>query len=284
MKLEERMKLYESQESNRHLIPLLPVMARMDGRAFHNFTRNLARPFDIDFHKVMVETTRKLLEETNANLGATHSDEISLCWLPKEDIESQIFFNGNIQKMVSTLSALTSVYFIQQCQYNETMWDTVEEYDSETNFNIPLDNLPTFDARVWNVPNLNEAANVFLWREYDATRNSIQMAARAYYSHNECDGKNSSQLQDMLIEKGINWNDYPVSFKRGTYLAKRGIERKFTIEEIGKLPKNHEARKNPNLIFFRQDILELEFPPLSKIGNLFDVIFFGVEPIYHTGI
>ena len=136
---------------------------------------------------------------------------------------------------------------------------------------------PRFDARVWNVPNLEEAVNSFLWREFDATKNSISMAASSVYSHNLLEGKNGSEKQEMLFQKGINWNDYPNFFKRGTYVQRKVRIGKLTFEELEKLPPKHNARKNSEFVVKRKYVVELELPPLTKVTNKVDVILFGQE-------
>ena len=100
----DRMKLYEGAESSRRLMPLLPIMARLDGRSFHSFCRGLNRPFDERFKSLMVSVTKFLVEETNAVVGYRQSDESSLCWY-SDNIKSQVFFDGRIQKMCSILAA-----------------------------------------------------------------------------------------------------------------------------------------------------------------------------------
>jgi len=141
------------------------------------------------------------------------------------------------------------------------------------------DKLPTFDARVWQVPNQTEGANTFLWREWDATKNSVTMAASALYSHSQLHGKDSREKHDLLFAKGINWNDYPSSFKRGTYVQRRRVERPFTAAEIEQLPPRHEARSNPLLTVERWRIAILEMPPLGSVENREAVIFEGSEPV-----
>src|SRR5581483_5540743 len=103
---------------------------------------------------------------------------------------------------------------------------------------------PMFDARVWNVPSQDEAANYFLWRERDARKNSVAMAAQSVCSHRELQNKNGSDMQEMLFQRGINWNDYPPQFKRGTFVRRKLVERPFTAAELEKLPAGHEARGN----------------------------------------
>jgi tRNA(His) guanylyltransferase len=261
--LGDRMKEYEQAEAGRRLMPLLPALARIDGRCFSAFTRGLERPYDVRLSLAMIETTRFLVEECNACAGYTQSDEISLAWL-STNYNSQIFFDGKIQKMVSALAALATLRFNT----------------------LVADNLPaayhgraTFDCRVWNVPSIEEGANAFLWREIDATKNSVAMAARAYYSHREIDGKGRADMQDMLHANGVNWNDYPAFFKRGTYIQRRIVSKAFTADELERLPPKHEARRNPELTIERSEYAEIDMPPLGRVTNRARVLFFGEQPL-----
>ena len=136
-----------------------------------------------------------------------------------------------------------------------------------------------FDCRVWNVPNLVEAANTILRREQDATRNSIQMSARSVFSHKQCFMKDTSQLQEMLFQKGINWNDYPSCFKRGTFIQRRKTTKAFTSDELDKLPAKHRARTNPELVVERSEIRTVEMPAFGKVVNRVEVIFEGADPV-----
>ena len=260
--LAERMKFYEKM-TEINFFKLIPVMARLDGRSFHTFTKGLNRPYDEGLSGLMRATTKYLVKETNARCGYTQSDEISLVWLA-EDWQSEIFFSGKLQKMNSILASMTSVYFNRHLP---------EALPSKAN------EIPLFDCRVFQVPTEAEAVNCFIWREQDATRNSVQMAARAIYSHEECHNKDNSELQEMLWKKGTNWNDFPSFFKRGTYIRVRNIERPFTPEEFDSLPPKHRARTEPDLVLKRSVVMEEKFPPLVKILNREDVILHGKDPI-----
>ena len=263
-KLGDRMKLYENMACNGRFMPLLPIVARIDGRAFSSFTRGMKRPYDADMSSLMIDTTMYLVKETNACMGYTQSDEITLAWY-HNNAKSQVWFDGRITKMTSQLAAHATLWF------NRLLADErMPKY---------LDRLPTFDARVWQVPNKTEGANVFVWREWDATKNSISMAAHSVYSNKELFGKNSSQKQEMLWQKGINWNDYPIFFKRGTYVQKQQISRSFTSSEMDVLPPKHAARLNPNLMVERSEFRVMEFPVLTTIINREAVIFDGAIPI-----
>lgn len=259
--LADRMKSYEQRETSRRFLPMLPICARMDGRSFSKLTRGLARPYDERFSKIMIEVTQTLVEHTNAMVGYTQSDEITLIFFA-EDHKTSVFFDAKIQKMTSILAALTTAKF------NALLAELIPELANQ---------MPLFDARVWQVPSKEEALNVLLWRERDAARNSLSMAARAHYSHNKTMGAKAPQLHDMLHEKGINWNDYPAFFKRGTYIQRKKVTRRPTAEELADLPEKHHARQNPNMVIERTVIKALELPPMDKVINRVEVVFEGAE-------
>lgn len=264
--LGDRMKMYESAEAGRRLMPLLPILARIDGRSFHSFTKGMKRPFDPMFSKCMIETTKALVKETGACMGYTQSDEITLAW-HSETLKSQVWFDGRIAKMTSQLAAQATLIFYR--------WIVL---------GLPnyADRMPTFDARVWNVPNKTEGANAFLWREWDATKNSLSMAAAAHYSHKSLVGKNSQEKHDMLFFKGVNWNDYPAHFKRGTYVQRKWQATRFSTEELDRLPPKHAARSNPYLLVERSVCEVIDMPPIAGVLNRADVIFGGSQPIVYV--
>lgn len=262
MNLGNRMKHYEALYASSYLLPMIPTIARIDGRSFHTFCKDLSKPYDDGLSNLMIETTKFLVEETGANCGYTQSDEISLTWL-SNDYKSEIFFRGRLLKMVSVLSSLTTAFFIKN----------LGSY-------LPSkkDHIPTFDSRVFNVPTTVEASNYFLWRERDATKNSISMAAQCKFSHQELHKKNGSEMQEMLFQKGINWNDYPTFFKRGTYVQRQSKEIPYSCQELEKLPLKHAARQNPNLLVKRWVVGAVDMPPFAKIVNREAVIFDGEPP------
>jgi tRNA(His) 5'-end guanylyltransferase len=265
--LGDRMKAYEGREAERRLLPLVPALARIDGRCFSRFTGGLERPFDARLSRMMIDTTRWLVRETGAVVGYCQSDEITLAW-HSTGYDHTIFFAGRIAKMTSQLAALTSVYF-----YRLTQARLPTEY---------AERLPTFDARVWNVPTTDEAANCFLWRELDATKNSLSMAARHYYSHSALHERTGSALQELLFAKGVNWNDYPAFFKRGTLVQRHTVTQPFTTDEVEQLPPLHAARRDPGLLVERTEYVELDLPPLNRVTNRTAVLFAGAEPIVRS--
>jgi tRNA(His) guanylyltransferase len=259
--LGDRMKLLEQVEAGRRFMPLLPVNCRMDGKGFHKWTSDLERPYDERLTKLMVETSRRLAEETDAKIAYCQSDEISLI-LYSDNYNSQIFFDGKIQKIVSVLASLTTGIFNS----------LVPQFFSEKR---PV---AFFDARAWNTPNKTESVNNLIFREQDASRNSVSMAAQKYFSHKMLQGKTCFEMQEMLFhEKGINWNDYPAYFRRGTYIQRRKVTRTFTEEELLKIPEKYRPGKDETRE--RTDVMILDLPPLAKIVNREEVVFDGAEAL-----
>jgi tRNA(His) 5'-end guanylyltransferase len=197
-------------------------------------------------------------------VGYTQSDEISLI-LYSDKIGSQVFFDGKVQKLVSVMASMATLFF------QEGLREFKPEIKNTTAF---------FDCRVWTVPNKEEAVNTLVWREIDATKNSVSMAARHYYSHKVLHNLGRADMQELLFQKGINWNDYPDEFKRGSYFMRRTVKRSFTTEELDKLPLKHEARTNPNLEIERTEVKKVFLPPILKIRNRVEVFFEGHGSIF----
>lgn len=251
-----RMKAYEAVETSRKLDPQLPIYARIDGRSFSGFTRGMARPFDIRMTEAMIETAKHLVHETHARIGYTQSDEISLIWLADKP-ESDVFFSGKLQKMVSVIASMAAAKF------GATI---APEYARK---------LPHFDCRVFQLPTKDEGANAFLWRAMDARKNAISMVAQANFSHKALHGQDQKAMLKMLVEKGINFEkEFPASFKRGTFVRRFVVERKLTAEELADIPEKHR----PTGPVMRSDIRVLEMPPFNKVVNRAGVIFDSEEP------
>lgn len=257
--LGDQIKAFEARETSRRLMKGLPVVARLDGKAFHTFTRGLKKPYDDRLSSSMMETTKYLVDKTNALIGYTQSDEITLVWdFPAGG--SEFMYDGKLFKLLSLLSAMATAKF-----------------NSLIAKNIPekAELLPVFDARVFQMPNKELAALALVWRELDASKNSVSMAASAYYSHKVLQGKNNAEKQELLFQKGINWNDYPSFFKRGSYFRKAVVEKLLSDEELSVIPEAHR----PTGLVKRNMMVSLEIPPITKISNVVEFVFEGVEPI-----
>ena len=218
-----RMKNYE--DITRYKIsPKSYVLARIDGNAFHTYTRGLKRPFDEALIEDMDATAIALCKEIqNVKFAFVQSDEISL-FLHEEGRDTQAWFGNNIQKMASISAAKATVEFNKQRYkrlFNSASFVFLEKFNYE-DFQrlIEITKTATFDARFWTVPSAIEVYNYFLWRQRDAEKNSISAAAQSVYSHKELENMNGLNKQEMLFQKGINWNNYPSGQKRGRFIEK----------------------------------------------------------------
>lgn len=213
MNLGERMKKYEFVTRN-YLICKTPVIVRIDGKAFHTFTRGLEKPYDADFMKLMQETTLELCKEVSGcKLGYTQSDEISLLISDWDNDETQAWFQNNLSKIISITASIATLKFNS----------LIEEKLECLNFNYKFSGKrfkALFDSRAFNIPK-EEVCNYFIWRQQDATRNAIQSAGQSEFSPKELLGKKCNEIQEMLwSKKNINFNKYRTDFKRGSCVIK----------------------------------------------------------------
>lgn len=228
--LGDRMKGNYENRSKTYLVRRMPVIIRLDGKAFHTFTRGFNKPFDDVMMQTMQQTTLKLCQEIQGCVfGYTQSDEITLVLVDYNDINTDAWFDYSVQKMCSVAASMCTLYFnkifaemVDVFIANSDV--TPEEEKLERVYNKAIEKGAMFDARVFNIP-VEEVTNCVLWRQQDATRNSISSLAQSKFSAKELHGKNSSQMQDMLMEKyGINWNNLTIPEKRGTAVYKRTID------------------------------------------------------------
>lgn len=229
--LGNRMKEYYENIPKTKLMRRCPVILRIDGKAFHTFTRGFHRPFDEILIKSMQETMKYLCENIQGCvLGYTQSDEITLLLVDYKKFTSQAWFDYEVQKICSIAASMATMAFNRAfannvgdyCTYNyECMDNTHENY--EHILSLAVDKGAMFDCRCFNIPK-EEVTNCIYWRQLDASRNSIQMVGQANFSHKELQNKSCNDIQDMLmVQKGINWNDLPVYQKRGSCCVRNKI-------------------------------------------------------------
>jgi len=217
--LGDRMKKYE-YITRTHLIPRMPVIIRIDGKAFHTFTKGFKKPFDMVLVSTMQETMKYLCENIQGCvLGYTQSDEITLVLVDYKKLETSSWFDYNIQKCASVAASMATMAFNKA--FTNDVSDLKAIYGAAGAEYIKCltraqDKGAMFDARCFNIPQ-EEVCNNILWRQNDATRNSIEMVGHANFSPKELHGKSCKDIQDMLmLQKSINWNNYPTTMKRGS--------------------------------------------------------------------
>lgn len=248
--LGDRMKEFEGVTQT-SLLRRTPVIIRLDGRAFHTFTKKFTAetdpslkdgPFSHILHDIMVITSQALFHYIqNAEFVYTQSDEISILLKDWTRLPTDQWFGGNIQKITSIAASMASTCFNFQLQRVPSWTKVVHEsgtFVTPAITPVPtyMGEIPLFDARVFNVPK-EEVINYFIWRQNDATRNSINMLARFYFSHKELHQKSTSDVQDMLMVKDVNWNDLATWKKRGTaIIASNNVSSVMPIKADEEMP------------------------------------------------
>lgn len=206
MDLDNRMKKYEA--ATRFQLPIrMPVIIRLDGKAFHTLTKNCERPYDAELRLFLVTATSRLLHEVPARMAYCQSDEISLLLIDYNKFESQQWFDGVIQKMASVSASIMGVEF-------NTLW---------LNPNGRAAGFPGyFDSRVFPIPE-RDVENYFVSRQQDCIRNAISMAAQAEFSSKELHGKHSDEMRAMLLNKGVQFDNHPEWFRFGSVVTRDEI-------------------------------------------------------------
>lgn len=230
--LGDRMKENYENRAKTYLVRRMPVIIRLDGKAFHSFTKGLNKPYDVIFHDTMNSTLQYLCENIQGcKLGYTQSDEITLLLTDYDTLDTDAWFDNNVQKICSVSASMATMAFNKYFRfYRDGYVDSVmalQDYDTGSDYLEALykcmEKGAMFDSRCFNIPE-DEVTNCFIWRQQDATRNAIQMLGQCNFSHKELHGKSCNDIQDMLmLQKSINFNDMPTEFKRGVCCIKKEV-------------------------------------------------------------
>jgi len=319
----DRIKAYEARETERRAMAGVPLVVRVDGRSFSAFTAGLARPFDMDFADLMLETAKYLLENLDgARVAYTQSDEISLVLDPfgtpsadevlrtlellldragpaepepeddldvlealddprpdtRESLKSLIesirqgapppervidfMFRGRLHKLTSVSAGMATARFLKGAL---ALWPERCERS-----------LPVFDSRVFEVPSRIEAVNALAWREVDAMKNAVSMAARAHFRPEDLHGKSAPEMRRMLREeRGVEFDHYPVRLRRGVYLQRRRVSRELPPEVLARIPDG----RRPAGPVTRRETVVLDLPPTWHLANRVEVLLEGAAPV-----
>lgn len=223
--LGNRMKKFYEEIPKYKLTRRIPVAIRIDGKCFSTFTKGFNKPFDGILMAAMQATMKYLCENIQGCVfGYTQSDEITLILIDYNKLNSESWFNYEVQKMCSIGASMATMAFNKAfSKYFDEYFSTFGMEGNEEYYDVlcKADGKAMFDCRCFNIPK-EEVTNLVYWRQLDATRNSIEMVGRAHFSHNQLYKKSCSDIQDMLHEQcGINWNDLPTFQKRGSACIKR---------------------------------------------------------------
>jgi tRNA(His) 5'-end guanylyltransferase len=216
--LGDRIKAHYENRFRYHLPRRGYTIIRVDGKAFHTYTRDCARPFDTMLMEDMDFTAKAMCEQIQGcKLAYVQSDEISLVLTDFDTLQTDAWFDGNIQKMASISAAIATAEF-NSYRFHRLVLNARDSQPPDLSHGVAR---AYFDSRVFHIAEWTEVVNYFRWRQQDAVRNSIHMAAHACHTPEELHGKSSNALQELLFQKGINWNDYPAGAKRGRMVLRR---------------------------------------------------------------
>lgn len=228
------------------------TIIRLDGRAFHTYVRGLNKPFDEDLIEAMDSTAIYLCKNIQgAKLAYVQSDEITIVMTDFDTLQTDAWFDGEVQKIVSVSASMATR------EFNRVR--IIQQLANGIDIKYILNGkLAEFDSRVFTIPFKEEVLNNIIWRQRDCVRNSISSVAQSLFSHTQLTGKNQSDMQEMCFEKGVNWNDFPEKQKRGRVIVKRQI--------------NYPS-KNGGEPYIRNEWKSIAAPDFNKDRSLFDEIF-----------
>jgi tRNA(His) guanylyltransferase len=191
------------------------TIIRLDGKAFHTYTKGLDKPFDQGLSDDIDTAIKAIMPQIQGAVFAyTQSDEISILVTDFALPTTDAWFDGNLQKMCSVSASLMTAQFNQARVLRKV-------YSKEPIEHINGMELAYFDARIFTIPDPTEVMNYFIWRNNDCARNSLSMVAQDKFSHTELQGKGGTELHEMLHAKGVNWaNDYTDDQKNGRLIVK----------------------------------------------------------------
>lgn len=241
--LGDRMKEYYENRTRIMLPRRTYTIIRIDGKAFHTYTKGMNKPFDDGLMQDMDETAIYLCKKIQgAKLGFVQSDEISILMTDFDKLTTDAWFDGNIQKIVSVAASMATAKF------NQLRWIrfVTEKYNNTTEkvewlwfMQAAGLKLAEFDARTFTIPSKTEVANMMVWRQQDTVRNSISSVAQSLYGNKELENKNMSVQQEMIFQKGINWNDYAPKYKRGRVIVKETFQLETEFKGVDKIQHNY---------------------------------------------
>ena len=206
------------EDRTRFLLPRRTyTILRIDGKAFHSYAKDCERPFDAALAEDMDQAALALCRQIEgAQIAYIQSDEISLLLADFADSQTQAWFDGNLQKLVSISASIATA------QFNSCRWQRL--LDNQGVADLRGGQTAYFDSRAFTIPDPAEVENYFIWRQQDASRNSVSMTAQAHLPHERLQGKTSDEMQEMLWQEcGINWNDMPGGFKRGRCVVRAEV-------------------------------------------------------------
>ena len=265
--LGDRMKELEAVNTQASLVPGIPVYVRVDGRAFHTFTRGLDKPFDKDFAWTMKEVAKHLHDKTNAFISYCQSDEISLCYAEP----SKMPFETRLFKLESVIAGMASAAF---CVIG-----------SKTKLRYRIEKfMPHFDCRVVQMP-LEEIPNMLLFRERDCMKNAVTLAALEHFSSKQLHKKNTDEKIEMLKSIGVDFcKDIDEDFRVGSWFRRAVFQKELDGKTLAKIPESKRVLDaDGKMRVTRSEVQQVKLGmPLSCMANKLDVVLGNAQPVMRT--
>ena len=267
--LADRMKKYEAVTTELSIVPNAPVYARIDMRAGHSFTKNLGKPFDVDYANAIKAATTYIVEKTGALWGYCQSDEASFIW---EDT-SKIPFETRLFKLQSVLASMFTAAFFNAC-----LGTRIEDRACR----ITSTSFPSFDCRVCSMPSLEECINMLLWRERDCLKNAITLVALEHFSNKQIHKKSGEEKIAMLRDVGVDFSkDIDEDFRYGSWFKRVVFQRELDAETLAKIPEKQKKLDELGRMFVtRSEVRQMKLGmPLSMMANRVEVLVNGATPV-----
>lgn len=242
------------------------LLARVDGRAFHTFTRGMKKPVDEWLLDSMIDATISVTADFKTRLAFVQSDEATFCWHYDVASQESLPFNGRTQKLCSLIAGVFSASFI-----NALIKRDSERYLALTRF-------PAFDCRIWEVASAAEQADAFAWREKDAVKNAISSAACTIATTSELACLKQRERLALLKQRGFDWDALPQAYRKGAYIRRQSRLMEFSTETLAKIPPH--KRPPAGIQILRHEVaIDVKLQSIEQVYNISEVLTYGAEPL-----
>lgn len=241
------------------------LLARVDGRAFHTFTKGMEKPADLWLLDSMIHATIEVARDFKARLAYVQSDEATFCWHYEPSSQEALPFNGREQKLLSLIAGVFSASFI----------DGLVARDPKRY--LELGRVPAFDCRIWEVPSAFEQAEAFAWREKDAVKNAVSTAACTIATPSELAGMKHRERLALLAERDFDWESLPLAFRAGAYVRRQSRMAEIDAETLAKIPMS--KRPASGTLFMRHETaVDPKLQSIHQLYNAYEFLTHGEEP------
>lgn len=264
--LGDKVKAFEDASNEQAFAPNAFLLARVDGRAFHTFTKGMGKPADLWLLDSMIHATIETASDFKSRLAYVQSDEATFCWRYETPAHGSLPFNGRIQKLCSLIAGIFSASFIDGLMARDP-----KRY-------LELGRVPAFDCRIWEVPSAQDQVEAFAWREKDAVKNAVSSAASTVATATELAGMKHRERLALLEARGFDWESLPLAFRSGAYIRRQSRMSEIDAETLAKIPP--AKRPAPGALFLRHETaVDPRLLSIHQVYNAYEFFAHGAEPL-----